>query len=393
VSARRLRLGVAGLGRAFTLMLPAFTRHPRVELAAAADPRPEARSRFATEFRARAHESVEALCADEGVDAIYVATPHQCHAEHAVMAARHGKHVLVEKPMALTLDEADRMVAAASDAGVRLVVGPSHSFDAPIAHARALIAGGRFGAVRMITALDYTDFLYRPRRPEELDTALGGGVVFSQAAHHVDVVRLLGGGRLASVRAMTGSWEPQRPTEGAYSALLAFAGGAFATITYSGYGRYDSDELCENVGELGHSKDPADYGRARRALALALATRSEAEAKSARNYGGSAYGEPPVEPPWHEHFGFVVVSCERADLRPTPKGVWIFEDEGKRFEPLARPAVPRAEVIDELCDAIDSGRDGLHRGEWGRATLEACLAILRSAREGRDIPLDRQVPA
>ena len=59
----------------------------------------------------------------------------------------------------------------------------------------------------MITALNYTDFLYRPRRPEELDTAQGGGAVFNQAAHQVDIVRLLGGGRVKSVRAATGAWD------------------------------------------------------------------------------------------------------------------------------------------------------------------------------------------
>jgi phthalate 4,5-cis-dihydrodiol dehydrogenase len=391
VSARRLRLGVAGLGRAFTLMLPTLTRHPRVQLVAAADPRPEALARFAADFGARTYESVEAMCADRDVEAVYLATPHELHAEHAITAARHGKHVLVEKPMAISLDEADAMVAAASRANVCLVVGPSHSFDAPVARARALIASGQLGAVRMITALNFTDFLYRPRRAEELDTSRGGGVVFGQAAHHVDVVRLLGGGRLASVRAMTGSWDAARPTEGAYSALLAFEGGAFANLTYSGYGRYDSDELLEGVGELGQAKDPAGYGRARRALALAAGAQAEAQAKAARNYGGAAYREALEEPPWHEHFGFIVVSCERADLRPTAKGVWIYEDAQKRFEPLAKPAVPRAEVIDEWCDAIESGGEPLHRGEWGRATLEACLAILRSAREGREVALERQV--
>ena len=76
------------------------------------------------------------------------------------------------------------------------MVGHSHSFDAPILRTRALIAGGEFGAVRMINTLNYTDFVYRPRRPEELDTAQGGGAIFSQAAHQVDIVRLLGGGEV-----------------------------------------------------------------------------------------------------------------------------------------------------------------------------------------------------
>ena len=165
---RRLRLGVAGLGRAFTLMLPTLTGDPRIELVAATDPRPEATARFTSDFGGRIHRSVEALCADDAVEAVYVATPHELHAGHVEAAAAHGKHVLVEKPMAVTLDECRRMIEAAEGAAVRLIVGHSHSFDAPILRAREIIAGGSLGPVRMINAQYYTDFLYRPRREEEL---------------------------------------------------------------------------------------------------------------------------------------------------------------------------------------------------------------------------------
>jgi len=388
---RRLRLGVAGLGRAFTLMLPTLRAHPRIELAAAADPRPEARERFAADFSARAYESVEQLCSDKDIEAIYVATPHQHHAAHAIAAASAGKHVLVEKPLAVTLDEAQAMVEAARAAGVHLVVGHSHSFDAPIGLARKIVASGELGAVRMISALNYTDFLYRPRRPEELDTERGGGVVFSQAAHQVDTVRLLGGGRVKSVRALTGDWDPARPTQGAYAALLAFEDGAFASLAYSGYGHYDSDELMGGVSELGRVKDPAAYGAMRRSLAESRDPLAEAAAKIARNYGGADYRPATVQPTWHEHFGFVVVSCERGDVRPTPQGVAVFGDTERRFEALQKPAVPRAEVIDELCAAAFEGQKPLHDAAWGLATLEVCLALLRSAAEGRDVAPRHQV--
>ena len=389
MSGDRLRFGVAGLGRAFTLMLPTLAAHPRVQLVAAADPRAAARERFAADFSARTHETVEALCADAAVDAIYVATPHQHHAAHAIAAAQAGKHVLVEKPMALTLDEARAMTAAARAAGVRLVVGHSHSFDAPVARARAIVESGEVGRVRMVTTLNFTDFLYRPRRPEELDTAAGGGVVFSQAAHQVDIVRLLCGGMATSVRAFAGRWDAKRATEGAYSALLAFEGGAFASMTYSGYGHFDSDVLCGGIGETGRAKDADAFAATRRAL---LAANDEAAAKAARNYGGESYRELVDEPPWHEHFGLLLVSCERGDLRPMPTGVMVHADSGRRFDALEKPVVPRAEVLDELCDAIESGRDSRHGGEWGMATLEVCLAMLRSAREGREVPLAHQVP-
>jgi len=180
---RMLRLGVAGLGRAFMLMLPTLMRHPRVRLTAACDTRAAARDCFARDFDAATYETIEALCADPDVNAVYIASPHQFHVEHVRVAAAHGKHILVEKPMALSIAECQAMIAAARQAGVYLVVGHSHSFDLPYLRTRALIDTGAFGAVRMIAALNYTDYLYRPRRPEELDTARGGGAVFSQAPH------------------------------------------------------------------------------------------------------------------------------------------------------------------------------------------------------------------
>jgi phthalate 4,5-cis-dihydrodiol dehydrogenase len=111
------------------------------------------------------------------------------------MAVAHGKHVLVEKPMALTLEDCRRMIDAAASANTYLIVGHSHSFDRPILRTREIVQSGAVGAVKMISAQNYNDYLYRPRRSEELATESGGGAIFSQAAHQVDIVRLLGGGR------------------------------------------------------------------------------------------------------------------------------------------------------------------------------------------------------
>jgi len=379
---RKLKLGVVGLGRAFSAMAPAF-RDPRVEVVAAADPRPEARSRFSRDFGAQAFESIELLCADPRVEVVYIATPHQFHADQAVAACSAGKHVLVEKPMALEIVDCHRMSDAAAKNGVQLIVGHSHSYDAPVLRARKLIESGAFGAVKMITALNFTDFLYRPRRPEELDTSKGGGAVFNQAAHQVDMVRLLGGGLVKSVRASTGAWDPSRPTEGAYSCLMTFEDGAFAHLTYSGYAHFDSDELCGWIGEMGQKKDPASYGMARKPL-----QGDEQELKASRNYGGRDFSFQ--DSTFHQHFGVLIVSCERADLRPLPEGVMIYADGEKHLEALPPPGIPRVEVIDELYEAVVDGRAPLHSGRWAAATLEVCLAILRSARDGKDVRLENQ---
>ncbi|HXR85571.1 MAG TPA: Gfo/Idh/MocA family oxidoreductase [Stellaceae bacterium] len=389
---RKLRLGIIGLGRAFGLMRPGFMASAEIALAAAADPRPEARARFVEEFGGTAYASADEMLRAGEIDAVYIASPHQFHAAQAIAAAQAGKHVLVEKPMALTVPEAEAMAAAARSAKVKLLVGHTHSFDAPIAAARAIIERGEFGAVRLITAFNFTDFLYRPRRAEELDTARGGGVIFNQALHQIDVVRLLAGGLVETVTAQTGNWDAARPTEGAYSAWLRFPGEVAASITYSGYAHYDSDALLGWIDEGGKRKDPGSFARILGALPPGLGRAEEEELRRRRGYGVAA--EPAVPPDaerWHEQFGFIVVSCERADLRPVPQGV-IVDSHGERgLRPLAPPRAPRLEVIAELCDAVRNDRVPLHSGEWGLATLEAALAILQSSRERRAISLQRQI--
>ena len=388
-----LKLGVIGLGRAFTLMLPTFAAHPLIKMVAASDPRPDARERFAAEFGARVYEDAEALCADPAVQAVYVASPHQFHVDHVKLAAAHGKHVLVEKPMALTVEDCREMIGIARQAGIRLLVGHSHSFDLPYLRARDMIRSGAYGRVRMINALNFTDFLYRPRRPEEMDTKAGGGVVFSQGAHQVDIVRLLAGSKATSVRALTGSWDPRRPTEGAYSAQISFEDGCFASLTYSGYAHFDTDEFNGWSGELGQQRDAdGSYGRARQALQAATTVADEIEMKNRRAYGLAGSDAFRVGGDVsHNHFGLVVASCERADLRPMPRAVIVYGDEARHVEELAAPKIPRAEVVDELYDAAILNRPPLHSGEWGLATLEICLAILASAEGQREIELQHQV--
>ena len=381
----RLRIGVSGLGRGFMLMLPTLKSHPKVTLVAAADPRAEARARFEAEFHGRAYADFASLCADPDIDLIYIATPHQFHAEQCIAAAGAGKAILVEKPMALTMDECRAMVRAARDNAVPLIVGPSHAFDAPVACAAGLVAGGTYGAARMITALNFSDYLYRPRRPEELDCAQGGGVVFGQAVHQIDVVRRLAGSRVHSVRAQTGMWDDARPVDGAYAAFLSFENGAVASLTCSGYGRFDSDALCDWIGETGRHRDPDEYGGARRRLQN-LDAAAETELRLDRGYGRAQ--DAPAEPAaFHEHFGFIVVSCEHADLQLRPWGVLVHANTERVRHDLPPPTVPRREVIDECYEAVINGAAPVHDGAWGMATMEVCFALLRSSRDRREIVL------
>jgi phthalate 4,5-cis-dihydrodiol dehydrogenase len=249
----------------------------------------------------------------------------------------------------------------------------------------------------MINSWNFTNFLYRPRRPEELDTKQGGGIIFNQVPHQIDIVRWIGGGLLRSVRSMTGIWDPARPTEGCHATYLEFIDGAAATVVYSGYDYFDTDEFHFWVGEGGGPKEPNRHGRARRALKGMKSAEEEVLLKASTGYGGIrqrreifSRGERERH---HPHFGITIVSCERGDIRPSPSGVFVYDDTGKREipVPLGRATPDKGRVIDEFYDAVVHDRPLLHDGRWGQATLEVCLAILDSARERREIFLSHQV--
>jgi len=392
---KKLRIGVVGLGRGFTVMLPTLVFHPRTEVIAAVDTRAEARARFAEDFKGTAYESVDEMCNTSEIDAVYIATPHHLHSDNAISAAKAGKHILVEKPMALRTEDCTRMIEAAASNGVHLLVGHSHSYDAPIKLAKKIIDSGAYGPVRQITGLNYTDFIYRPRRADELNTTLGGGVVYSQAAHQIDIARLLAGGIIETIYAVTGNYDPNRPTEGIYSAILKFANGSVANLTFSGCGHFDSDEFCGWRGETGKLKNPKDYGLARQRLREITSGCSEETFKANSGYGGPLAKPFPENLPReisHEHFGLFVISCPGADIRPMPEVVKVYADEEVIEHDLDPPTVPRAEVFDELCEVVLDGDLPLHTGEWGRATFEACQAIIKSANDGCEVRLFHQVP-
>lgn len=389
-----LRLGIVGLGRAAAQLLPSVAAHPHVVAAAAADPNPPARERFTADFGAPAFEDAESLCERGAVDAVYVATPHHLHAGDVAVAAAHGKHVIVEKPMALTLDDCNAMTAAAQRRGIVLIVGPTHGMDPAVERMREIVASGELGVLRMIVNFNYGDFLYRPRRPEELDTARGGGIVYNQIPHQIEIARALDRGPLRSVRAVAGAWDPQRPTEGAVTALLEFDDGVAASLTYSGYDHFDSDELHGWIGEFGDEKQAGNHGASRRALRSLSGGDGEARLKAASGFAGRGMMRLAGGTAHQPHFGFLLVSCDHGDMRASPDGVLVYAEDGVRELrlPAGRAYPNKDRVLDELYDAVVHGVPPLHDGAWGTHTVAAMLALLRSARERREIVLGALVP-
>ena len=423
-----MRFGVIGLGRAGSGMLAAMAQHPDIKVTAAADLYSQHRARFKEEFGGEAYADALDLLKSPDVDAVYIATPHEFHVEHVLAAIQHGKHVIVEKPMALTLADCDRMIEAADRSQVKMIVGHTASYNPAIIRMREAIAGGEFGRLGMISATAYTDFLYRPRRPEELVTELGGGIIFNQVPHQVDAARYLAGGMVRSVRAMTWALDPNRPTEGAYMALLEFENGAGASLVYSGYDHFSSGELANARG----TRAPENYGAIRRELgvrdpdeetAMRVATGFGGDQPRRRRPAEAAGPHPNPLPIMGEgigragdakqprpressegqgegsnltqgELGSFIVTCADADLRLTSEGVLAYTTDGlQQLGGHPWRGVPgRGNVIDELYYAVTENRPLVHTPRWAKASMEVCLACLQSAREHRDITMSHQVP-
>jgi phthalate 4,5-cis-dihydrodiol dehydrogenase len=391
-----VRVGFAGLGVASTQVLPAFALLPHMKAAAAADVRTEALDKFTEDFGGEAFHSVEDMVKSPNVDVVFVSTPNHFHAEHVIIAAEHKKNVIVEKPMALTVAECQSMVDAAKRNGVRLMQGHTKMAEAPVRRMGEIVRSGELGRLGMIHTWNYTDLIYRPRMPHELVTDKGGGAVYLQAPHQVDIIRYVGGGMVRSVRGMLGDWVPSRPTDGAYTAYMEFEDGTPATAVYNGYSHFDSAELHFWVGEGGMPRDPETNVKARREIQQAEVDGNEEQLKSAMRYAGrseGAYSHFDAESRRRQpFFGITIASCEKGDIRQSADGLLIYGDEGIREISLGDEPRGRVAELNEMYNAIMEDRDVFPSGEWGMATLEVTVAIIESARQRKELYLSHQSP-
>jgi phthalate 4,5-cis-dihydrodiol dehydrogenase len=389
--APELRIGIVGLGNAGSSLLPAISKHSHVSVTAASGRNKERLEKFANDYQAEFYFSVEDLCKSKNVDAIYIASPTELHSEHVSIAAEYKKHIIVEKPMAVTLGEAKTLIEKVERNGVHMIVGHSHSFEPPIRKMREIVKSGELGQVRMINNWYFNDWIYRPRTPDELNTGLGGGVTYRQGSHQFDIIRYIGGGLLRSVRAMTGKWDDTRPTEGAHAAFLEFQDQSAATAVYNGFDHFHSTELTFGIGEGGPSTKQAEYAGSRKAIKNSDSPEAEIALKSQKGYGGSSAKKYSEEEQHQPFFGLTIVSCEKGDIRQSPNGLFVYGDENKYEIPL-HGETGRDVMIAELYDAVYKDRPPIHDGRWGMANLEVCMAVLESARERKEIYLSHQTP-
>ena len=200
-------------------------------LVAVCDPISARADAVAAKFGVPAHYDIEGLLSRKDIDAVSVLTPSGLHPQHVIACAKAGKHVIVEKPMALRLQDADDMIRACDEAGVKLFIVKQNRFNVPVVKAREALDAGRFGklilgTVRVRWCRDQT---YYDQDAWRGTWAYDGGVLSNQASHHVDMLEWFFGD-VVSVHARAVTALAKIETEDTAVATLKFRNGALGII-------------------------------------------------------------------------------------------------------------------------------------------------------------------
>ena len=328
----QLRVAVVGCGLISEAHIRGYQQHAdRARITVCCDiDRGRAAQRAALAGDARVVTEVDAVLADPDIDAVDICTPHHRHADTAIAAARAGKHILCQKPLARTLGECEAMIAAARDAGVVLYYGEHNHTLPAVAAAQRLIAAGRIGRLTGIQATyaqwqggAYLSTAWR------YDPALsGGGQLLDGGIHYIDLLLSIGG-PIRSVACFTTRFRPELGDEDTAVLTLRFAGGHLGTLFSShavGMGPpYPNLVAFGTEGVLAH---------------------------------GGPYG---------------ALTLHRLDL---PE---------RREVVLAHRGDPFATMIGRYLDTVLEGAANPSPGEVGRDNLSVVLAAYESARTGREI--------
>ncbi|MDQ6703599.1 MAG: Gfo/Idh/MocA family oxidoreductase [Pseudomonadota bacterium] len=222
-------------------------------LAAVCDCVPEAASRFSKTYGVPAVPNLMDLLAMKEVDVVSILTPSGLHAEHAITVAKARKHVVVEKPMALRLGDADAMIRACDEAGVKMFVVKQNRFNVPILKARQALQKGRFGRLVLgsVRVRWCRPQAYYDQAPWRGTWKFDGGVLSNQASHHIDMLEwFMGGVESVHARAMTALVNIE--AEDTAIATLKFTNGALGIIEATTAARpKDVEGSISMLGEKG----------------------------------------------------------------------------------------------------------------------------------------------
>jgi 1,5-anhydro-D-fructose reductase (1,5-anhydro-D-mannitol-forming) len=245
-----VRFGIAGFGHhAVKPLIPGFARAQRCRVAALSRRDPQRAQESAQQFGIpHAFTSTAELCACPDVDAVFVTSPDALHLADMLEAVCHGKPVLVEKPMAMNVAEAQQMVDAARTAGVLLGVAHNMRFEHRVCWFRERIAAGGIGKPLLANATFAAPMLSSPRTWAQDAKLATGGPLADIGVHCIDTLRYILGDEVESVM-MRAQHDEHSPLEASASGALHFARGTLANLSVSGRASYQT--LLEVIGETG----------------------------------------------------------------------------------------------------------------------------------------------
>ena len=356
---RRVRTGVIGCGKVGQTHARALSELAESELVAVCDAQGERARAFAVQFGARAFEDPAAMFAQAGVEAVCICTPHPAHREPAVLAARAGVHVLVEKPMAASLADCDAMIAAAREGGARLGVISQRRFYEPVMRLKAAIDAGKIGApvLGTVLMLSWRDAAYYQSDPwrGKLD-AEGGGVLVNQAPHNLDMLNWF----MGPVRRVTGACanlnHPYIEVEDTALAILHFRNGGLGSILTS------------------LSQRPGIYTKVHVHGANGASVGVETDTGATFIAGMTGVLDPPLNDLWTIPGEESLLAAFQAEDRVTFGAV----DATCHYHAL--------QIRDFLC-AVRDDREPAVTAADGRAVVELFEAIYRSNRTGLPVEL------
>jgi UDP-N-acetyl-2-amino-2-deoxyglucuronate dehydrogenase len=350
---RRLKTGLIGCGKVADLHAAALAALPQSQFVAVCGSTQKKGEEFAAKYGVRGFGDVEEMLEQSGVEAVCICTPHPRHAEPAVAAARRGVHVLVEKPLASSLEDCDRMIAAAREAGVTLGSFSQRRFYQPCQRVRKAIDDGAIGKPILGTVAMYgwRDQKYYASDPWRGSwKGEGGGVLVNQAPHQLDLLLWY----MGPVAELCGYWgnlnHPYIEVEDTAVAIIRFQSGALGQILVS---NSQNPALYANVHV--HGSNGASIGVQTDGGAMFIA-------------GVSNIAEPP--------FNDVCTVPGQTELR----AAWQKED-AEFFGAIDPMRHYHRIQIEDFLNAVMEGCPPLVTAEDGRRTVELFTAIYRSQRD------------
>jgi len=356
----RLRTALVGCGKVGQIHAQALGALPESEFVAACDLDLERATSFATRFGVKPFSDMTRMLEASGVQAVCIATPHPLHAESAILAAQAGVHVLVEKPLAASLNDCDLMLAAARRGGINLGVISQRRWYEPVKRMKTAIDAGKIGrpVLGAFTMYSWRDPAYYQSDPwrGRWDTE-GGGVLVNQSPHMIDLLQWLMDDEVVEV---SGYWanlnHPSVPVEDSAVAILRFRHGALGSI----------------VASL--SQKPGIYTKVHIHGSTGASVGVETDRGATFIAGVSTIAEPPINDLW------------------TIPGE---EDRLARFQADDRALFARIDAmshyhsvqIKDFLQSIIEDRPPSVTGNDGRRVVALFQAIYQSSREGRSIRL------